>query len=243
MRDELNQMSSVMHRVDEATGETPYGVIGKIAQLDEGECPRPDFRIAGTDAWSGDGVDVRARAVAALAALTTEHGRERDHVWRGTRRRLSEIDRQRLVERLRDGLARLATLHAALRAAAAAASVEDAESVRSAAGVAEHLDALDAMPGSVPDLLATEAVVDQPTTALDLCENVANAQELKANLVDRGCRRGVRSRLERGQDEDLPPWPIMVPMADRRLPKGRHATAVRPALRAAERSRRSHGNP
>ena len=183
VRDELNQMSAVMHRVDEATGETPYGVIGKIAQLDEGECPRPDFCIAGADAWSGEGFDVRARAVVALAALMTEHGRERDHVWRGTRRRLTEIDRQRLVERLRDGLARLATLHAALRAAASAASVEGAGSVRSATGVAEHLDTLDAMPGSVPGLLATEAVVDQPTTALDLCENVANAQELKANLV------------------------------------------------------------
>ena len=115
--------------------------------------------------------------------MTAEHGSERDHVWRGTRRRLSEIDRQRLVERLRDGLARLATLHAALRAAAAAASVEDAGSVRTATGVAEHLDALDGMPGSVPGLLAREAVLDQPTTALELCENAANAQELKANLV------------------------------------------------------------
>lgn len=96
-------MSALMHKVDEATGETPYGMIGRIARLDEEQCPRPDFRIPGADAWSGDAFDDRASAVAALAKMTAEHRSERDHVWRGARKRLSQLDCSRLAERLESG--------------------------------------------------------------------------------------------------------------------------------------------
>ncbi len=183
VRDELNEMSALMHRVDEATGETPYGVIGKIADLDEGKCPRPDFRIPGADAWSRDAFGERASAVAALAKQTAEHGREREHVWRGARKRLTQLDRRRLVERLRDGLDRLDTLRAALCEAARAASIEGAGTVASAEDVARHLDALHAMPAPVPGLLATETVLDQPEIVLELCENVAAAQGLRSSLA------------------------------------------------------------
>ena len=183
VRNELNEMSALMHRVDESTGETPYGVIGKIADLDEGKCPRPDFRIPGADVWSGDAFDERARVVAALAALTAEHGSEREHVWRGAQKRLTQLDRRRLVEQLRDGLGRLDTLRAALCEADRAASIEGAGTVAAAADVGGHLDALHAMPASVPGLLATEAVLEQPAIVLDLCENVAAAQELRSSLT------------------------------------------------------------
>ena len=83
VRDELTAISTLMHKVDEATGETPYLVIGKIADLAEENCPRPDFRIPGADNWSRDAFEKRTRAVAALAALTVEHGSEHKHIWRG----------------------------------------------------------------------------------------------------------------------------------------------------------------
>ncbi len=183
VRDELNQMSALLHKVDEATGETPYGVIGRIAKLDEEDCPRPDFRIRGADSWSGDGFDERAKAVAALAAMTAEHGSERDHVWRGARRRLSQLDRHRLVERLRDGVNLLDAAQSALRDAAQAASIKSPGTVASATDVAAQLDALAAMPDSATGLLATEAVLEQAETVLDLCENVAAAQELRSTLL------------------------------------------------------------
>ena len=183
VRDELNELSALMHKVDEATGETPYGIIGKIADLDEANCPRPEFRIPGADAWSGGAFDRRATAVAALAALTAEHGSEREHVWRGARKRLSQLDRRALVERVHVGLGRLDAARSALREAAEAASIDGAETVASAADVAEHLDALHGMPASVPGLLETEAVLEQPAVVLDLCENVATLQELRSGLA------------------------------------------------------------
>ena len=183
VRDELNRMSALLHRVDEATGETPYGVIGQLAKLDEGECPRPDFRIANVDAWSGDGFEERVKAVAALAALTAEQGSEREHVWRGARRRLSQIDRHRLAERLLDGIGSLETVQSAFRDSAHAASIPGAGSVALSGDVAKHLDALHVMPGVVSDLLHREAVLEHPQTALDLCENIAATQELRSRLV------------------------------------------------------------
>ena len=183
VRDELNAISALMHKVDEATGVTPYLVIGKIADLAEENCPRPDFRIPGADTWSRGAFEERIRTVAALASLTAEHGSEREHIWRGTRKRLTQIDRQTLAERLRDILPRLDTARTALCEAADIARIEGAGSAAAAANIAEHLDALDAMPDAVSGLLDKEAVLEQPTMVLDLCENVAAAQVLRSSLV------------------------------------------------------------
>ena len=183
VRDELNRMSSLLHGFDETTGETPYGVIGQLAKLDEGDCPRPDFCITGADTWSGDSFEERVKAVAALAALTVEQGSEREHGWRGARRRLSQIDRRRLSERLQDGIGHLEAVRSVFRGAALAAGIPGAGSVALAGGVAKHLDALHTMPGVVPDLLRRDSVLEQPQTVLDLCENVAVAQELRSKLV------------------------------------------------------------
>ena len=183
VRDELTAISALIHKVDEATGETPYLVIGKIADLAEENCPRPDFHIPGADTWSSGAFEERTRAIAALAALTAEHGSERKHIWRGARKRLTQIDRQRLAEQLRDILLRLDTARAALREAAGIAGIEDAGCAAVVEDVAEHLDALDAMPDAVPGLLDKEAVLEQPAMVLDLCENVAAAQVLRSSLV------------------------------------------------------------
>ena len=183
VRDELNEMSTLMHRVDEATGETPYGIIGKISDLDEAKCPRPEFCISGADAWSGAAFDKRAAAVAALAALTAEYGSEREHVWRGARKRLSQLDRRTLLERLHIDLGRLDAARSALREAAGTASIDGSGTLAAALDIAEHLDALHAMPATVPALLNTETVLEHPAVVLDLCENVASVQKLGESLV------------------------------------------------------------
>ena len=82
------------------------------------------------------------------------------------------------------GLGRLDAARTALREAAEAGSVEGAETLASAEDVASHLDALHAMPTAVPGLLDTEAVREQPSVVLHMCENLAAVQELRADLVD-----------------------------------------------------------
>ena len=183
LRDELNELAELLHAVDEATGETPYGVIGKIADLMESDTPRADFGISGIDGWSRDEFERRARAVAVLAAQTAEHGSEREHIWRGARRRLTQLDRRRLADRLREAVARLDRVAAALSDAAAAAGGDAAGTLASADQVARRLDALDAMPASVPGLLENEAVLEDAPAVLDLCESVAASQEVRSGLL------------------------------------------------------------
>ena len=183
MRDELNELAELLHAVDDATGETPYGVIGKIAESMEDGTPRADFGIPGIDGWSRDDFDRRVKAVDALATLTAKHGSEREHVWRGARRRLTQLDRRRLADRLREAVARLDRVAAVLRDAAAAAGIDAEGTLASTGPVARCLDALGAMPASVPGLLENEAVREDTADALDLCESVAASQRLRTGLL------------------------------------------------------------
>ena len=183
VRDELNEMSALLHRVDEVSGETPYVVIGKIAELDEAGYSRADFRIPGADSWDDDDFGKRADAVKVLADLTSKHGSEREHVWRGTRKRLNQLDRRSLAELLQIGVLRLDKARSSLREAAESAGVACGESAAATVDVAEHLDALNAMPGTVPALLNAEIVLEHPALVLGLIEAVAASQALRKRLV------------------------------------------------------------
>lgn len=183
LRDELNRLSSLLHRVDDATGETPYGIIGRISELGERDVPQPAFRISGADTWSREEFAERANAVSALAALTSEHGGEATHIWRGARKRLTQLDRLRLSDSLRSALTRLESLQATVGTAAKAAGIPDASCVSAATDIAPHLDALIAMPEAVPSLLNSSAVREQPGAVLDLCETVAELHEQKSDLL------------------------------------------------------------
>ena len=183
VRDDLNRISSLLHRVDEFTGDTPYGVIGQLAKLGCGELPRPDFTIPGADGWGRKELGERLDAVASLAALTRQHGSERSHAWRGTCRRLSPMDRQRLAERLPEAIALLASVQGALDAAAKAASVGDRARLAAAGFVLEQLNALASMPGEVPGLLESNVLVEQPEAVIGLCEEVECLQAAKSGLL------------------------------------------------------------
>ncbi|MCY4533739.1 MAG: DUF4011 domain-containing protein, partial [Bryobacterales bacterium] len=74
VRDDLNQMSALLHKPDELSGDTPYGIIGMIADLNESGYPAPDFTIQNADAWGRQECAQRLEATAALAGLTDEHG-------------------------------------------------------------------------------------------------------------------------------------------------------------------------
>ena len=197
VRDELNRMSELLHRVDETTGETAYGVIGLLGKLSAGDFPRPDFLIVGADEWSRSEYDERLDATVSLAALTSEFGSEREHVWRGASRRLGPIDRRRLADRLPAAAEKLAALRTATTAAASVVSVADCGHLSAVRQVSGQLDALGAMPDAVPGLLRSDVTMERPAAVLALCESAAALQQIKSSLLG----QVVESALEIAWDE------------------------------------------
>ena len=182
LRDELNRISSLLHRVDDVSGETPFGVIGRIAEFYESDCRQQEFKISGADIWDRSGFEVRLKAVEALAALTDEHGSERTHIWRGVRKRLNQMEQRRLSDRLRNAGESLHVLCKTLETASSVAGVPDAHRISAIPTVVSQLEAFDAMPDPVPDMLDTDVVAEQPEAVLKMCENVAAVQDIKASL-------------------------------------------------------------
>ena len=184
VRDELNHLSDRLHRLDEPTGETPYGIIGRLALLQERGCPRAGFRIPGADRWSKDDLVRRRRAVTALASLTGEHGSESGHTWRGARRRVGGFARRRLEAGIEQALRRLAELERRFATAAGAAGLETAASLDAAEAAATHLDALRTAPEAVPGLLESAPILGQPDAALALAEKVRKLQRQRGALAE-----------------------------------------------------------
>ena len=183
VRDELNRLSALLHQVDDVTGETPFGVIGRLVLLDESGQARPDFGIDGADGWSRDEFNRRAAALATLADLTVEHGRECEHVWRGANRRLTQVDRRALAEAIGEALRRLRTVRRSLARAAHAIGLGDAGSLGAVEAAAERLEAFDAAPGLVPTLLRQDAVLERTGSLLQLCEETVRLQALRKELL------------------------------------------------------------
>lgn len=183
VRDELNRLSALLHQVDSGTGETPYGVMGRLSMLDESGYSRPDFRVEGADAWTREEFDRRREAVEALSRRTAEHGSEREHPWRGAQKRLTHVDRRALAERLRQALGRLQTLRKSLARAAEAVSLGNAGCFSAAGPAVERLEVFAAAPDLVARLLEASAVVERPALVLKLCEDTARLQSLRAELL------------------------------------------------------------
>ena len=183
VRDELNRFSDLIHRLDEPTGETPYGVIGRLAELDERRCSRPDFKVPGAESWSGSAFDERVRAVDALASLTAGAGTEKEHPWRGARSRPNQIERRGLAGLARDGASVLRDLQARFQECARATGAALPATASSCDDICGHLAALASMPGPVPEMLARPCVVDQPDRLLELCETIAGLRELRSGLL------------------------------------------------------------
>lgn len=183
VRDELNRLSGLLHAVDDATGETPYGVIGRLSMLDESGLARPDFGFDGAEAWSRDDFDRRLEAVEALAELTVEHGREREHPWRGANRRLTHVDRRALAVSVGDALERLRAARRSSARAAQAAGMDGAGDLSTVDAAAKRLEALAAAPDPVPRLLGANAVLERSASLLRLCEETARLQALRNDLL------------------------------------------------------------
>ena len=183
VRDELNRLSGLLHAVDDVTGVTPYRVIGRLSMLDESGHARPDFGFDGADTWSRDDFDRRLEAVEALAELTVEHGKEREHPWRGANRRLTHVDRRALAVSVGDALERLRAARRSSARAAQAAGMDRAGDLATVDAAAKRLEALAAAPNLVPRLLGANAVLERSAALLRLCEEAASLQALRKDLL------------------------------------------------------------
>ena len=165
LRDELNDYTARLHRVDPDTGETPYRIIGELAKLKATDCPLPDDGlVTGVASWDSEQFRQRLYRVRELAELTERYGRERNHVWRGVRRRLTPMDRDRLGVTLDQAVTLLNDLREALDQGAAATSSELTSTHPLEASVVEvgaRLDAFCAMPQAVPVLLGSSVLREQ----------------------------------------------------------------------------------
>ena len=183
VRDDLNRMSALLHKPDQLSGDTPYGIIGMIADLNESGYPVPDFTVANADVWGRQECAQRLEATAALATLTDEHGSEARHRWRGATKRLNPLERRRLEGALRQALTRLEVLRTSVERVPAAATWAGCKRIADAGTALQQLGALQAMPESVHALLREQALGDRPQAALELCEQIAAWQRGKADLL------------------------------------------------------------
>ncbi len=183
VRDELNRLSGLLHRVDESCGQTPYGIIGRLAELDERGCRRPGFGIPDAESWSGPEFDERVAAVEGLAALTAEHGTEHGHVWRGARSRPSQIDRRTLAGLFDRGDSALRDVQAWSVECGRHAGIVRPESASAIEDACKRLEALDVMPRLVQSLIRQEVVAEQPQRLVDLCEAISANQEARSGLL------------------------------------------------------------
>lgn len=182
VRDELNRTDALLHQVDPATGETAFLTLGALSKLLGERLPRPDFPIAGSDSWDRDGFERRIEATGRLANLTERFGREREHVWRGARRRLDPLERTRLEDLLKRASERLGAFGESLGAAATLVSCEPVESPGDARPVLDALDALARMPEPAPGLLTPSLIATGAAPVLDLTREIAEVQALAARL-------------------------------------------------------------
>ncbi len=183
VRDELSRLSALLHRVDPTSGETPYLAIGTLSKLIEGGHSRPDFRIEGADRWSSKEFESRLGAVLELAKLTAENGSEREHPWRGVRRRLSYLDRELLAQRIREALRRLPAVRSSLARAAQAVVVEDASRQSAVAPTMERLDTFATAPDLGPKILREGGVLERATSLLVLCRDLASLRGAREELL------------------------------------------------------------
>ncbi len=183
VRDDLNRMSALLHTPDDLSGDTPFGIIGLIADLNESGCPAPDFAVPQADTWGREECSQRLDATAALAALTDEHGSEAEHLWRGATRRLNPVERRRLEPALQQAQTCLEALRTTLERVPAAATWAGCKRIADAGTALQQLDALRSMPPEVPTLLRADALVESPKAVLELCEQVSTWQKGKADLL------------------------------------------------------------
>ena len=183
LRDDLNRLSSILHQTFENTEQTPYLAIGQLAELRENELPRPRFTISGADRWSADEYRQRLDVVASLAQLTSQHGSEFEHVWRGTHKRLTQFERDGLRDDIEESAEILDSFEYLVQSAAQIVSCTDAHTIKDALELVRQLYSLSELPTLTFELVNSKELIGSPSKVLQLCKEIQKFQAAKSELL------------------------------------------------------------
>ena len=183
LRDDLNRLSSILHQPFENTEQTPYLVVGLLAELAESGLSRPRFTISGADRWSADEYRQRQDVVASLAQLTAQYGSEFENAWRGTRKRLTQFERNDLKIDIEICLEDLNSIGDLTQLAVAAVKFCDAETIQESLELVQQLYTLSALPTLTPELANSAELLGDPSKVLQLCKDIQELQAAKAELL------------------------------------------------------------
>ena len=103
VRDRLNRLTELVHQLDE-TGNTPYLLMGRIAQLTGKGIKPSDLEIEQIGSWKKEEFETRLNVVASLSEQIQRVGKAVDHPWYGISNRLSPLDQSRLEDLLKKQL-------------------------------------------------------------------------------------------------------------------------------------------
>lgn len=183
VRDELNRLSKQLHSVDEISGETPYRIIGQLTKLmGDRDLPRPDYYVEDTATWDPETARAARKEVQGLADLTKEYGPEGSHDWRGANRKMSPMDRNRLVDQIKKLQKRLQELKTCLDEACAALSLSTQGGLTFVGTILKLLRSMEARPADVDGLVDREEVMRHSTQLQQLFEAIQKEQKIRADL-------------------------------------------------------------
>ena len=187
VRDELNDLSQQLHTVDEVSGETPYQTIGQLSKLmaliANGNLPRPDHQVKNTANWSREKAVVARKQVQRLADLTQDYGPEGSHDWRGVNRKMTPMDRGRLIDQIKNLQENLQSLLTYLEEACDSLSLNAQGGLTFVDKVVKLLRSMGRKPTNFDDDLVNHKEVKRHATKLqNLFERIQREQAKRTEL-------------------------------------------------------------
>jgi len=177
-RDRLNALSALLHTPLDGLSESPFRTIAALVQARESGLSPPDFAV---DVERIKGAGQAADAASTLHVLVSRMasaGPSARHPWRGTTRRLTPVERDRLAGQLHELRTRAGGLRAAMAHGAALLGGLNGDVAARETDLLRWLDHLGRMPGEMRALVDQEALRIDPArarTLLDAADAVARA--------------------------------------------------------------------
>ena len=176
-RDELNELSKLLHSPLEGQAETPFQIVALLVKFREDEIEPPNFVLDLELTKSAEGHRRAIAALEALASRTAKGGPSANHPWRGVSKRLTPIDMQRLRPQLEQLRSTGKALSAALEAGTELFGMHSEDDGNVGKRLLRWLDHFVHMPIAIKGLLEHAPVRRNPDEARAL---LAAAQEVAA---------------------------------------------------------------
>ncbi len=183
VRDELNELSKQLHTIDEISGQTPYNIIGQLTRLmAHPDLPRPNYHIEETATWSPDVAQSARKEVEQLAELTEIYGPEGSHDWRGANRKMTPMDRDRLMDHVTQFQQHLRELMTCLDHSCKALSIPKEKGLIFVDKVLRLIQSMENKPTDIDRLVEKEDVIRHCEKLQRLFEAIQKEQTVRTEL-------------------------------------------------------------